>query len=68
MAAPIFGGFSVLYIHCAYRRYHRNSQQINFLQQVRLGYDKENVLILPLDAKTEKVYATFSQSVDAVRP
>jgi putative ABC transport system permease protein len=30
--------------------------QLNFLSHARLGYDKENVFVLPLDRSTEKVY------------
>lgn len=31
-------------------------KQVNFIQGKRLGYDKENVLVLPLDRKTSEVY------------
>ena len=31
-------------------------QQLNFVREAKLGYDKENVIILPLDRQTEKVY------------
>ena len=31
-------------------------QQLNFVREARLGYDRENVIILPLDRQTEKVY------------
>ncbi len=31
-------------------------KQVNFIQKKRLGYEKENVIILPLDRKTEEVY------------
>jgi putative ABC transport system permease protein len=34
-------------------------QQINFIQSKRLGYEKENVLVLPLDRKTEEVYSAL---------
>jgi putative ABC transport system permease protein len=30
--------------------------QLNYLSDARLGYDKENVVVLPLDRSTEKVY------------
>jgi putative ABC transport system permease protein len=30
--------------------------QLNFVRNARLGYDKENVVILPLDGETGKVY------------
>ncbi|PZR13826.1 MAG: hypothetical protein DI539_19110 [Flavobacterium psychrophilum] len=32
-------------------------KQINYIQDKRLGYDKENVLVLPLDTKTEEVFS-----------
>ncbi|HEY5825293.1 MAG TPA: ABC transporter permease [Cyclobacteriaceae bacterium] len=32
-------------------------KQVNFIQNKRLGYEKENVLVLPLDRKTEEVYS-----------
>ena len=38
-------------------------KQINFVQQVRLGYDKENVVILPLDRRTNELYSTFRQQL-----
>lgn len=31
-------------------------KQVNFIQNKKLGYNKSNVLILPLDQKTEEVY------------
>src|SRR5258706_530053 len=31
-------------------------KQLNYLQNTRLGYDKENVIILPLDRKTGQLY------------
>ena len=31
-------------------------KQLNFLQQKKLGYDKENTIIVPLDRKGEKIY------------
>ena len=31
-------------------------KQLDFLQQKKLGYDKENTIIIPSDGKTEKVY------------
>jgi putative ABC transport system permease protein len=31
-------------------------KQLNFIQAKKLGYDKENTIILPLDAKTREVY------------
>jgi putative ABC transport system permease protein len=31
-------------------------KQINFIHNLRLGYDKENVVILPVDRKTSEVY------------
>jgi putative ABC transport system permease protein len=31
-------------------------KQLNYIQHVRLGYDKENVVILPLDRKTAELY------------
>jgi putative ABC transport system permease protein len=30
--------------------------QLNFVRSARLGYEKENVIVLPLDRNTEKVY------------
>lgn len=33
--------------------------QLGFIQNQRLGFDKENVLILPLDRKTSEVYSTL---------
>jgi len=35
------------------------SKQITYIQNVRLGYDKENVIVLPLDRKTAEVYDRF---------
>ena len=32
-------------------------KQINYIQDKKLGYDKENILILPLDRKTEEVFS-----------
>jgi len=32
-------------------------KQVNYIQNKRLGYEKENVLVLPLDHKTEEVYS-----------
>ena len=32
-------------------------KQVNFIQNRRLGYEKENVLVLPLDRKTEEVFS-----------
>lgn len=32
-------------------------KQINYIQDKRLGYDKENVLVLPLDTKTREVFS-----------
>jgi putative ABC transport system permease protein len=32
------------------------SKQLDFIQNKRLGYDRENVVVLPLDEKTETVY------------
>lgn len=32
-------------------------KQVNYLQNKRLGYDKENIIVLPLDRKTEEVYS-----------
>jgi putative ABC transport system permease protein len=34
-------------------------KQVNFIQGKRLGYEKENVLVLPLDRKTEEVYSAL---------
>jgi putative ABC transport system permease protein len=34
-------------------------KQLDFLQQKQLGYDKENVIILPLDARTKENYSTL---------
>ena len=31
-------------------------QQLNFVRETRLGYDRENVIALPLDVQTEKIY------------
>src|SRR5258706_11233788 len=31
-------------------------KQLNFFQNTRLGYDKENVIILPLDRKTGELF------------
>jgi putative ABC transport system permease protein len=31
-------------------------KQLDFLQQKKLGYDRENTLIIPFDGKTDKVY------------
>lgn len=31
-------------------------KQVNFIQSKKLGYDRENVLVLPLDRKTSEVY------------
>lgn len=33
--------------------------QLNYLQEKNLGYEKENTIILPLDNKTREVYSTF---------
>ena len=32
-------------------------KQLDFIQQKKLGYDKENTLLFPMDAKTESVFA-----------
>jgi putative ABC transport system permease protein len=32
-------------------------KQVNYIQNKRLGYEKENVLVLPLDRKTEEVFS-----------
>jgi putative ABC transport system permease protein len=34
-------------------------KQLNFIQEKKLGYDKENTIILPLDEKTREVYDAF---------
>lgn len=34
-------------------------KQLNFLQDKRLGFDKENVLVLPLDSETDEKYPTL---------
>jgi putative ABC transport system permease protein len=34
-------------------------QQLNFIQTKKLGYDKENTIILPLDKKTEEAYQSL---------
>ena len=38
-------------------------KQLDFLQQKKLGYDKENTLIIPLDGKTEKIYNELKTEV-----
>jgi putative ABC transport system permease protein len=38
-------------------------QQINFIQSKRLGYEKENVLVLPLDRKTGEVYSALKSEL-----
>jgi putative ABC transport system permease protein len=38
-------------------------KQLDFLQQKKLGYDKDNTLIIPLDKKTEKVYNELKTEV-----
>jgi putative ABC transport system permease protein len=34
-------------------------KQLNYIQGKKLGYDKENIIILPLDEKTRTVYDAF---------
>ncbi|HEX6891946.1 MAG TPA: ABC transporter permease [Chryseolinea sp.] len=38
-------------------------KQLDFLQQKKLGYDRENTLIIPLDGKTDKVYNELKTEV-----
>jgi putative ABC transport system permease protein len=38
-------------------------KQVNFIQNVRLGYDKENIIILPLDRKTSQLYGRLRQQL-----
>jgi putative ABC transport system permease protein len=38
-------------------------KQLDFLQEKKLGYDKENTLIIPLDRNTEKVYNELKTEV-----
>jgi len=38
-------------------------KQLDFLQEKKLGYDRENTLIIPLDGKTEKVYNELKTEV-----
>ncbi len=34
-------------------------QQLNYIQNKNLGYDKENTIVIPLDRETQKVYNTL---------
>jgi len=64
---PNLGGFSVLYILVLIVGTIVILKQINFLQQVRLGYDKENVLILRSTQKRKKFTRRFASQLIAVR-
>lgn len=35
------------------------TQQISFIQNKKLGYERENTIIIPLDRETEKVYSSL---------
>ncbi|ULQ54382.1 ABC transporter permease [Flavihumibacter fluvii] len=41
-------------------------QQINYLQHKKLGYDKDHVLVLPVDTKMTANYATIKAAIAAV--
>lgn len=38
-------------------------KQLSFLQEKKLGYDKENVIILPLDEQTQEKYSTLKSEL-----
>ncbi len=38
-------------------------KQLDFIQNKKLGYNKENIIILPLDSKTEEVYSQLRTEV-----
>jgi len=35
------------------------TKQLSFIQNKKLGYDKENAIVIPLDRKTQEVYSTL---------
>ncbi|MEJ7646801.1 MAG: ABC transporter permease [Chryseolinea sp.] len=39
------------------------SKQLDFIQNKRLGYDRENIVVIPLDSKTEGVYKQLKTEV-----
>jgi len=38
-------------------------KQLDFIQSKKLGYDRENTMVLPLDSKTEEVFSTLRREL-----